>query len=116
MRLATVTNPGSSEPIAPGATRGPRLAGAAVALTAVVLVAYPLVALVGSQWLKTPIWETAGLAAAVCWFASLLALCVFHYFRQAGNPAGATLGAMLLRMGIPLAVVFLCRKSESKAN
>jgi hypothetical protein len=107
MRLEAVMTPTSGEPTSTGAARGPGLAKAALALTAVVLLCYVPAGLIGSHLLKTSAWESAGLAAGVCWFSSLLGLCIYNFFRQAGNPLAAMLGATLVRTGIPLAAVVL---------
>jgi hypothetical protein len=107
MRLEAVMTPTSGEPISTGAARGPGLAKVALALTVVVLLCFVPAGLIGSHLLKTSAWESAGWAAGVCWFGALLGLCVFHFFRQGGNPAAAILGAMVIRTGVPLAAVVL---------
>jgi hypothetical protein len=66
--------------------------------------AYPIVALIGSQMMKMPIWETAALAAAICWLSATIALIAFHFFRQRGNGAAGTLIGTLVRLGIPVVI------------
>ncbi len=107
MRLEAVMTPTSGEPIATGTARGPGLAKAALSLTAVVLLCYVPVGLIGGRLLKAPAWESAAWAAGVCWFGALLGLCAFNYLRRSGNIAGATLAATLIRTSIPLAAVVL---------
>jgi hypothetical protein len=84
--------------------RPPSLGAACARLAVVVLVAYPIVALIGEQLVKKPVWETAGLAAGLCWGSATLALLLFDYFRRVGNVAAGTLAGTLVRLGIPLIV------------
>ncbi len=92
----------------------PSLLAACVRLTLVMLVAYPIVALIGQQVVKAPIWETAGLAAAVCWLSAVLALVVFHFLRRSGNAVAGTLGATLVRLGIPCLVGIAATVNNAK--
>jgi hypothetical protein len=84
--------------------RPPSLTVACFRLALVMVAAYPCVALIVEQITKTPIWETAGIAAIVCWLSATFALIVFHYFRQSGNAIAGTLGATLVRVGIPVVI------------
>jgi hypothetical protein len=83
-------------------------------LALVVIVAYPIVALIGEQVVKKPVWETAGLAAALCWISATLALMLFHHFRQVGNAAAGTLAGTLVRLGVPLAVGLVAMNVSEK--
>jgi hypothetical protein len=94
--------------------RPPSLAGACVRLTLVVVVAYPIVALIGREVVKKPIWETAGLAAGLCWISATLALLLFDHFRRVGNVAAGTLSGTLVRIGIPLMVGLVAINSSEK--
>jgi drug/metabolite transporter (DMT)-like permease len=92
----------------------PSLAGACARLAIVVIIAYPIVALIGEQMVKKPVWETAGLAAALCWLSATLALVLFHHFRKAGNPAAAILAGTLVKPGIPLIVSLIAVERSEK--
>jgi hypothetical protein len=92
----------------------PNVLSACLMLTAIVVIAYPLVAVVAEQLMHKPVWETAGVAAGVCWFGSTLALVFFHLLRQAGNVAAATLLGMLFRIAIPLVAVVLVYSQGGK--
>lgn len=92
----------------------PNVLSACLLLTAVVVIAYPLVAVVAEQLMHKPVWETAGLAAGVCWFGSALALIFFHLLRQAGNVAAATLLGMLIRIAVPMVAVALVYSQGGK--
>jgi hypothetical protein len=94
--------------------RPPSLGAACARLAVVVLVAYPIVALIGEQIVKKPVWETAGLAAVLCWLSATLALVLFHHFRQVGNAAAGTLSGTLVRLGIPLLVGLVAINSSEK--
>jgi hypothetical protein len=94
--------------------RPPSLGAACARLAAVVIVAYPIVALIGEQIVKKPVWETAGLAAVLCWSSATLALMLFHHFRQVGNAAAGTLAGTLLRLGIPLLVGLVAIDASEK--
>jgi hypothetical protein len=89
---------------AAGVRRPPSLSVACFRLALVMAAAYPAVALIAEQITKTSVWETAGLAAAVCWLSATLALVVFHFFRQSGNAVAGTLGATLVRLGMPVVI------------
>jgi drug/metabolite transporter (DMT)-like permease len=94
--------------------RPPSLAGACIRLALVVVIAYPIVALIGEQVVKKPVWETAGLAAGVCWVSATLALVLFHHFRKAGNPAAAILAGTLVKPAIPLIVGLIAVERSEK--
>ncbi len=94
--------------------RPPSLAGACIRLALVVVIAYPIVALIGEQVVKNPVWETAGLAAGVCWVSATLALLLFDHFRRVGNAAAGTLAGTLVRLGIPLIVALVAINTSEK--
>jgi hypothetical protein len=83
-------------------------------LAIVVIVAYPIVALIGEQVVKKSVWETAGAAAVLCWVSATLALMLFHHFRQVGNAAAGTLAGTFVRLGIPLAVGLVAMNVSEK--
>jgi hypothetical protein len=66
--------------------------------------AYPIVAFVAGQVTGVSVWQTAALAVGVCYLSASLALVLFHFFRLSGNAVAGTLGATLVRLGIPIVV------------
>jgi hypothetical protein len=80
----------------------PSLAAACVRLALIMAAAYPIVAFVAWQITQVPVWQTAALAVGVCYLSASLALVLFHFFRLAGNAIAGTLGATLVRIGIPM--------------
>jgi hypothetical protein len=84
--------------------RPPSVVGACFRLALIMGAAYPVVAFVGEQVTGMPVWQTAAIACAVCWMSATLALVVFHFFQQSGNTVAGTLGATLVRIGIPMMV------------
>jgi hypothetical protein len=64
--------------------------------------AYPIVAYIAGQMVRVPVWQTAAIAVAVCYLSASFALVLFHFFRLSGNAVAGTLGATLVRLGIPI--------------
>jgi len=87
-----------------GVRQPPSLAGACIRLALIMAAAYPIVAFIAWQITTVPVWQTAALAAGVCYLSASLALVLFHFFRLAGNAVAGTLGATLVRVGIPMVV------------
>lgn len=82
----------------------PSLATACIRLALIMAAAYPIVAFVAWQITGVPVWQSAALAVGVCYASASLALVLFHFFRLAGNAIAGTLGATLVRIGIPMFV------------
>ncbi len=82
----------------------PTLASACIRLALIMAAAYPVVAFVAGQITGRPVWETAMVAVGVCYLSASLALVLFHFFRLSGNAVAGTLGATLVRLGIPMVV------------
>jgi hypothetical protein len=87
-----------------GVRQPPSLAAACIRLALIMAAAYPIVAFVAGQVTGVSVWQTAALAVGVCYLSASLALVLFHFFRLSGNAVAGTLGATLVRLGIPMVV------------
>lgn len=67
-----------------------------------VLVVFPLAAYVAYSWHGTTGILAAAVAALLCWVGSTAALLLTALLRGPNQAAGALLGGMFFRMGVPL--------------
>ncbi len=86
---------------------------ACIILTAVVLVAIPLAALLATQWRGSSTWTATLVAAGVCWLGAMVSLVVAYQGRQHGAAMLGMMLSMLVRMAIPLAIALLVVTSHS---
>ena len=73
-----------------------------LALTAVVLAAWPIVAAVSTAQKGTSTWAAAGLAAGICWLGATMALVLLACFRDPKTAVQGVLLGMVFRLGLPL--------------
>src|ERR1700676_1130179 len=96
-----------SEPIDVNSTRitarrAKGLLWSCLALTGIVLLAWPVVAVVAARQEGAPTWLISFLAAAVCWFSAMLSLILAHRLQQKGAAMAGLLAGTLVRMALPL--------------
>ncbi len=83
-------------------------------LTAVVVVAYPVLAGVATARRGSSTWQSAALAAAICWFGALLALVFSDWLRGPQAAHYALLLGLLVRTGCPLTAVVIAIRTSSR--
>jgi len=96
----------ASSPVA-SSHRAFGIVGGCAALSGLLLVVWVIDAIVTTNLAGRSTWGVSALAAAICWAGATVSMLLLHILRTRGNPmAGALLG-MLVRMSIPLVIIFV---------